>query len=105
MLVPRTEVLAQGVIPHLRGHHPETAEGRNLPRVPQAERSAAIALAPEGEYGIRARFHATMDLARKVDTQKWKSRIWNRIDKAAYKVLLGLRYLVVLAAEGYDLQV
>ena len=69
---------------------------------PQIEIGAFVALALEGEHGVRPGVDAALNPAREVHAKKGKFRIGHGIDESADQVLSLGNQIVVFSAKGHD---
>src|SRR5439155_4276301 len=54
--------------------------------------------------GVRPGLNSSGNAAREVNTKKWKTRIRDRINQTSYEASTSRNDLVILSAEGHDLQ-
>jgi histidinol-phosphate aminotransferase len=81
---------------------PEAGEGERVPQVGQRDLIPPVALAGEGQHGVRAGFDAPVDETGEVDAQEGEGRVGDGVDEVAHQMLAGRFEHVVLAAEGDD---
>ncbi len=90
--------------PEAGGEAPEARPGGDARRVAQRDVAPAVALALQGQHGVRPGLDAAVYHQGQVHSQEGKAGIGHGIDKAADEAPPLGRQLVVLAAEGQDAQ-
>src|SRR5439155_22864836 len=74
---------------------PKPGERQRVEKVGGVEVSLAIALAREGEDGVRSGFDAAVNQAREMNAEKRKLRVRHRINQVAHQVLpLALDFVI-----------
>jgi len=80
----------------------EAGKREGLPRIAQGDVGAAVALALEGEHGIRPGFNAATDHARKMHAEKWQRGIGNGINQMPDEMFTSGRQFPIIAAKRND---
>ena len=98
----RAAHLGDAGAPVLAGHPPEARPGHDVPHVAGAYAGALVALAAQGQHGVRPHLELTGHPAGEVHAEEGVLRIRHRVDHPAHEVALGGRDGHVLAPERHD---
>ncbi len=86
----------------LRGEPPQARPGEAVRDVAHRHVRPGVALARQGEHGVRARVHVALDPAGQVHAEEREPRVRHGVDEAAHQLAGLRRELEVLAAERHD---
>src|ERR1041384_1921443 len=104
-LAERPVLLLESHAPVASRDRAEAGEGKRLPEIARVEIGFAVALAREGQHGVRARLDVAVDRAREMYAEKRKAGVGYGIDEPSDQRGFFRRDFVVLAAEGNNLHV